>query len=60
MDDQDIVLRIEVRGIYDGWSVAKLRDGTLVNRWEPGDYRYQPTQDWIERVRIIPEASDEA
>jgi hypothetical protein len=41
---------IEVRGIYDGWSVAQLSDGSLVNRWEPGDYRYAATQDWIERA----------
>ena len=40
---------IEIRGIYDGWSVQKLPDGTLVNRWEPGDRRYMPTQVWIER-----------
>ena len=38
---------IEIRGIYDGWSVAQLPDGTLVNRWEPEDRRYLPTQKWI-------------
>ena len=40
-------LFIEIRGIYDGWSVKQLPDGTLVNRWPVGDCRYQPTQDWI-------------
>ena len=24
---------IEIRGIYDGWSVAKMKDGSYVNRW---------------------------
>ena len=39
---------IEIRGIYDGWSVAKLPDGTLVNRW-PMDHRcYWPTRRWID------------
>lgn len=38
---------IEIRGIYDGWSVAQLPDGTLINRWEPEDRRYLPTQKWI-------------
>jgi hypothetical protein len=40
---------IEIRGIYDGVSVYKLPDGTLVNRWEPSDWKYQATQDWIAR-----------
>lgn len=25
---------IELRGVYDGWSVAVLEDGTRFNRWE--------------------------
>lgn len=28
---------IELRGVYDGWSVAVLRDGTRVNRWAEAD-----------------------
>lgn len=47
----DGTIYIEIRGLYDGWSVAKLPDGTLVNRWEPGDYRHAATQEWIERAR---------
>ncbi len=39
---------IEIRGIYDGWSIAKLPDGTLVNRWPKDDRRYAPTQAVIE------------
>ena len=29
---------VELRGVYDGWSVAVMKDGTKINRWanEPG------------------------
>lgn len=40
---------LEIRGIYDGWSAVLLPDGTVQNRWPVGDYRHQPTQEWIER-----------
>lgn len=43
-----IDVHIEIRGIYDGWSVAKMKDGTLVNRWPEDDRRHKPTQDWID------------
>jgi hypothetical protein len=43
---------IEIRGVYDGWSVAKMKDGTLVNRWNEDDRRFQPTQDWINNFRV--------
>jgi hypothetical protein len=42
-------ISIEIRGIYDGVSVYKLPDGTLVNRWKPDERPYAETQDWIER-----------
>jgi hypothetical protein len=42
---------IEIRGIYDGVSVWKLPDGTLVNRWPEGDGRHAATQAWIEMER---------
>ena len=42
---------IEVRGIYDGWSVAKMKDGSYVNRWAETDRRYQPTEDWIKSMQ---------
>lgn len=41
---------IELRGIYDGWSVAMLADGTMHNRWPPEHRRHRPTQDWIDRT----------
>jgi hypothetical protein len=46
-------LHIEIRGIYDGWSVAKMKDGTLVNRWPEDDQRHKPTQEWIERYKEL-------
>ena len=30
---KDIAYLIELRGVYDGWSVAVMTDGTRVNRW---------------------------
>ena len=43
---------IEIRGVYDGWSVARLPDGTMLNRWDVTDRRYLPTQAWIDMGRI--------
>ena len=43
----EVAMTIEVRGIFDGWSVALMRDGRLLNRWPPDDRRHQPTQEWI-------------
>lgn len=40
---------IEIHGIYDGWSVAKMPDGTLVNRWPEDDYRYAAVREWIKK-----------
>ena len=39
---------IQIRGISDGWSVAQMKDGRMLNRWPPEDRRHKPTQDWIE------------
>ena len=44
----EVAMTIEVRGIWDGWSAALMKDGRLLNRWPPGDYRHQPTQEWID------------
>lgn len=41
---------IEVRGIYDGWSIAKLPSGALVNRWPEDDRRHAATQEVIEKM----------
>lgn len=50
MDEVDYL--IEVRGIYDGWSVARMKDGTLINRWAPEDRRHASTQEWIDRMNL--------
>jgi hypothetical protein len=44
---------IEIRDIHDGWSVAVMEDGRILNRWPPGDRRYGPTQDWIRKVIAV-------
>ena len=33
IDSNDIGHLIELRGVYDGWSIAVMKDGSLVNRW---------------------------
>lgn len=33
----DYAYVIELRGVYDGWSIGVLPDGTLVNRWARPD-----------------------
>lgn len=43
---------IEIRGVYDGWSVAVLKDGRIYNRWANskgwfGESRWIPTEDYI-------------
>ena len=45
----EVAMTIEVRGIFDGWSVAQMKDGRLLNRWPPDDRRHQPTQEWIDQ-----------
>ena len=49
-DYPDDAVLIEIRGVYDGWSVALLPDGRYINRWEEGDRRYTATQEWIDRM----------
>lgn len=39
---------IEIRGIYDGWSVAQLPDGRLLNRWSEHHRLHKSVQDWID------------
>jgi len=47
-DFPDGTVLIEIREIYDGWSIAKLPDGTYRNRWPEDDPRYEKTQRCIE------------
>lgn len=54
--EKQIDYLVEIAGIYDGWSIAVLKDGSQVNRWEndegtgpgPGyERRYIRTQELI-------------
>lgn len=54
----DIDYVISLREVYDGWSIAVLKDGTVWNRWQNADgdgptpgyeHRYQATQEYIEK-----------
>ena len=49
---EDVDHYIEIRGYYDGWSVAKMKDGRMLNRWPPDDRRHKPTQDFIDRQAL--------
>jgi hypothetical protein len=62
-DDDDIDVLIELDNVYDGWSILKLKDGTLINRWadpetglalEGYERRWQLTQDAIDHARNEP------
>lgn len=48
MDNNPTIAMIEIRGIYDVYSVDHKADGTLTNRWPADDRRHKPTQDWID------------
>lgn len=62
VNDDDIDHLIELSEVYDGWSIAVIRDGTLVNRWArpeapyrglPGyERRFQQTQLVIEQIMM--------
>ena len=43
---------IELRGVYDGWSVAQLLEGEMINRWIEKDRRYQATQNYIDKFGL--------
>ena len=46
----DIVMLYEIRGIYDGWCFAELKDGRLVNRWPEGDHRFKATEECMKKM----------
>lgn len=50
---------VEIRGVYDGWSVAVMKDGRMLNRWPPDDRRHKATQDWIASYATTEGASRE-
>lgn len=52
MTDTEAETYIEIRGVYDGWSIAKTADGKLRNRWSPhtDPIRHTATQAVIEAM----------
>ena len=55
IDMEQVEVLIEVQGIYDGWSVAKMKDGRVLNRWDKitEPYRWDKTQQWIDENELI-------
>lgn len=51
IDMDRVVMLYEIRGVYDGWSVAEYEDGTLINRWDESDGRYIPTEKFIRNLK---------
>jgi len=50
-------LLIEIREVYDGWSIRRNVDGSYDNRWDVDDRRYKPTQEWI-NAQVAHEVSE--
>lgn len=55
---------IELRGVYDGWSIALLEDGTMLNRWareggggpQPGlERRWAAAEEYISAHDGVPD-----
>lgn len=42
-DPAEIDFTYEIRPLYDGWSIAVLKDGTLINRWLDPAFPDNPT-----------------
>lgn len=55
MDDVEVIIDGGRAGIYDGWVAAVLKDGRIVNRWTPEDYRFDRTESLIETIKIVEE-----
>lgn len=62
-DEDDIAYLVEIPGVYDGWSVAVHKDGSMANRWassyeaypasEVVRRRYEAAQKWIESEKAV-------
>jgi hypothetical protein len=46
-----VVMVYSDQSIYDGWSVARMLDGRLVNRWPHDDPRHAPTEAYIASIK---------
>jgi len=53
INHDDVETFIELRGVYDGWSIAKMKDGSLINRWDESDHRYKRTQRTLEWMKMV-------
>lgn len=51
INHDDIECIYEDPSIYDGWSVAEMKDGSFVNRWPEDDRRHAPAE--VYRLAII-------
>lgn len=67
IDMKQVESLIEVRDIYDGWSVAIMKDGRWLNRWKQPQWeqssptirgRARRTDEWIHSARIRQEQDD--
>lgn len=58
IDMKEVESLIEVRGVYDGWSIAVMKDGRWLNRWKQPQLsgptisaRARRTDEWIHQAR---------
>ena len=51
---------IELRGVYDGWSIAVYTDGTMRNRWAEADGTASPGYErrWFATEQAIADMLD--
>lgn len=52
----DVAHTIEIPGVYDGWSIAVLKDGTMINRWADTEDPTKPAEGYERRYRMTEEA----
>lgn len=45
----DVAYTIEIPGVYDGWAIAVLHDGTMVNRWADTEDQSKPAEGYERR-----------
>lgn len=58
MNQEDIAELIEYPEVYDGWSVAVMRDGTLVNRWADPEHPERPRHGYERRYEATQKAME--
>lgn len=50
-NSEEVAYFVELQGVYDGWSIAIMKDGSKVNRWDKNinPERWKATQDVLDR-----------